>query len=470
LTRNFGLVVVLIAAATRASSYGVALTQDTGQMLYGGTLVLHGGTPYRDAALIKGPTRYLFSAVLRLVAGRSALGVRLCLLGAAVVAALALAKYLRRISDARIGVTAGVAFAAFAAIATFEGEDPDLEQFAVAPMALALLFASGDSLISAAVSGTLLGVVGLVSPVFLIPLAPAVVWTMWWMRSRRWRDLLGAGLAGVAVVGAVALWLLIGGALSDISHQVPGTFGGPPTGHLLSLTRLAAVPARRLWLTCLPATAVAFSQRRLRVAATCALGWIILSWARVKVGDYLDWDPEYDHHYYPAFVGLCAGLALGLGAVWSARPRFESAVLTALVTVPLFVTLVVVPERDAYAVPLATRGIGAQPWGDAYPLTAWIDAHARADQPVMVSGSEPQVYWLADRFASTRLFDVYAILAHRPYERELMSDLYDHPPRAVVAVAYDLPDAYLARFLTNLRYRLVYSTRAGRIWTGPGGR
>lgn len=466
----FALLVTAIAAAARTSSFSVALTRDTGQMLYGGMIVLSGRVPYRDAALNKGPMAYLLAAVQRLIVPRSELGVRLTLLAAAVVAAAALAAYLSRVGNRRTAVMGGLLFAALAAMTAFEGEDPDLEQFAVAPMALALALSAHDAPAAVWTGGVALAVAGLLSPVFLIPLVPAVGWTIWTTHFNRRRDLFRIVLAAVGVGVAVGVWLLVGGALNDVTRQVPGTFGGPPSGGLLSIRRLVSVPARGLWLLGLTATVVAMSERRHRIAATCALGWIVLSWARVKFGDYLAWDPEYDHHYYPALIGLCAGIALGLEVVWSARPVILGAAVSVLVAGALIVTLVVVPERATYRIPVATRGIGAQPWGEADRLAAWIDRHTRPADRIFVSGSEPQVYWLADRFAPTPLFDSYAILAYRPYQARLTRDLYRHPPRAIAAVAFDLPDAYLTALLKAMRYRLAYASSVGRVWMRSPGR
>lgn len=461
--------IVLLAAATRTSSYPVALTRDTGQMLYGGMVILHGGTPYTDAALGKGPTTYLLSALLRLIVGRSALDVRLCLLACAILAALALWRYLVHIASPRAGAIAGLAFAALAAIGIFEGEDPDLEQFAVAPMAITLLLSASKSTWSAAGCGALAAITGLMSPVFLIPLLPAAVWTMC-TRGGPWRRRLCAAIAAaLAVVAAVVVWLAIGGALPSFSQQFPGTSGGPPVGHLLSASRLIALPARGLWLVSLLGAFAALTQRRLRVAGLCALAWIILSWARVTVGDFLAQDPEYDHHYYPALVGMCAALGLGLEVLWSQRSRRAAGGVTAATTLGLLIPLVIVPEREAYTVPVATRGIGANPWGDANPVARWLDAHTAPNARIFVVGSEPTVLWLADRFSSTRFFDIYSISAYPPYLKQRNADLNRDPPAAIAALRFDPPDAALSQFLRVRHYRTAYSTPAGTVWLLPRG-
>ena len=72
--------VALLAGVVRISSYHVPLERNTAQTLYGADVLLHGGTPYVDAAVNKGPLAYPMFAVIRLIVGRSEVAVRLSLL------------------------------------------------------------------------------------------------------------------------------------------------------------------------------------------------------------------------------------------------------------------------------------------------------------------------------------------------------------------------------------------------------
>jgi hypothetical protein len=441
-------------------------------MLYGGDVILHGGTPYVDAALNKGPLTYVLFAALRPVVGRSEVAVRLSLLAFAILAALAITQYLRRAADSRTALVGGLAFAMFSGLAAFEGADPNLEQYAILPMALALWMASGRSATTAALTGALTAAVGLLSPDLLIPLGPAVMITLWPRHPPRLGP-YAAAVAGAAVLlTGVGAWLLAAGALPDLLNQVPGTSGAPAGQHWLAPSHLLDVPALGLWLVALLGAGVALTRPGLRRPAAVALLWILLVWARVKVGDHLTNDPEYPQHYYAALLGIALALALGLAATWqlahegrALRPRVlrRRWLYELLVILALALAYVAIPERDALRVPVALRNLD-YPWGDAYPLAAYVDRHTAPSARIYVTGSQPEVYWLADRFSPTRFFDIYPVFAHPAYEAERMRALRLHPPAAIVAMPGYGPEPDLAQLMRRLRYRRVFASAAGEVW------
>jgi hypothetical protein len=459
-------VVAAITALARTSSYLAPISRDTGQMLYGGQIVLNGGTPYHDVAVNKGPLTYLLFAVLRLLVGQSEVAVRLTLLAFAVAAGVGLAMYLHRAADPWIAKVGGIIFALLSALHAFQGDDPNLEQYAIAPMALALWLASGDSLIRAAASGAMTAVVAALSPSLALPLAPVVLLTLWWRCVDARRRCFAAMVSGGGVAAAVGLWLLSAGALPDLFKQVPGTTGGEPRSDLLSFSHLVGVPARPLWIAGLAGTLIASRRSHLRIPALGALIWILLSWARANVGDALIDDPVFPHHYYPAVLGLSAGLALGLGAVRSSGRRLQTAFATVLIVL-LTGQYVLRPERAALLRPAARRGVSAYPWHYAATLAAYVDSHTQPKERIYVNGSQPEIYWLADRLSPTRFFDIYPIRAHPAYERERIDTLYRHPPAAIVLMHRDPLDPVLAGLIRKLDYRLAYSATVGRIWLEP---
>src|SRR4051794_5934691 len=115
----------LLAAVARPASFRMPVDRDTGQYLYVADVLLHGGTPYADAANDKGPVLYLLFAAIQLVTGTSVVGVRLALLAVTAAAALFLALYVTARTTRAAGLLAGAAFAVLASTAALQGFDPN---------------------------------------------------------------------------------------------------------------------------------------------------------------------------------------------------------------------------------------------------------------------------------------------------------------------------------------------------------
>jgi hypothetical protein len=140
------------------------------------------------------------------------------------------------------------------------------------------------------------------------------------------------------------------------------------------------------------------------------------------------------------------------------------AALAAVLILPIAAVYVARPEQRALKVPAAARGPNGVPWADAYPLARYLDSHTRSDETVFVSDSQPEILWLADRRAPSRIFDEYSLTASRGYRGERLAALRRHPPAAFVALARDRLDPEIAALVARLGYREVLDSPAGRIW------
>ena len=463
----FLLAIAVVAAVARASSYHVPLNRDTGQLLYGGDVILEGGTPYTDAALNKGPAAYLLFALVRAVSGRSEVVVRLTLLVTVIVAAIAIAACLRRVAGRDAGLLGGLLFAVLAPCAGFQGDDPNLPQYAVAPMAVALALAVRGGWVASAGAGVATALTGLLSPAFLIPLVPALLVIGLWHGRETYLRRVGIAVASAAVVGAAVLaWLALSGAIDDLLVQVPGLQEAPRTERFFSLRRLLEVPDRGLWIAGLVGASVALREPSLRLPAMAAVMWIVLSWARLKIGDYIVNDSEYPHHAYPAIVGIVLGLALGIASLWPPS-SWGRAALAALVLVAPVTTSVASPQIDAFKRPPHERGIGSEAWGASYKLAGFIDDRTRPNDSLFVAASNPELYWLADRRAPTRFFETFSLGADASYARQRAQELRRAPPRAIAVVTGNSLDPVLQELVREKGYRLALNVSEGRVWLRP---
>jgi 4-amino-4-deoxy-L-arabinose transferase-like glycosyltransferase len=471
----------LLAAVTRVSSWRKPLATDSGQYLYIGDLILDGGTPYVDAVNNKGPLTYLLFAAIRLGAGTSMTAVRLALLAFAVVAAVALGAYVAHHAGRAAGVLAALAFALFAGLPAFQGDDPNTEQFGVAFMVGSWWLATraGSSPRWGLAAGGAAAAAVAINPTFVVAL-PIVAFELWRARPRRRVRALALGVAGgVAVAGPLLVWLLAAGALDEMWTEVVERAGGstdgsfdrggvPDTGPAGAAggddagSGSFAVPAGGLWLAGIAGLLLGCTERRLRRVALPLLATVALGWARVKVATY-----EFPHHYYPVLPALAAGLALGIARAWPlvARPRLRWALAAAVLALPLW-QWVVVPERDALAVPAAERwGPGFESFALAYPIAEFIRANTKPGDRILVAGTDPEVYWLADRHANTRYFDVFPLLREGRYIGARANDVVYDPPAAIVAMPNaEVADPYFPALLNLGRYPPAYEVEGARVW------
>jgi hypothetical protein len=471
------LLFAAVATLSRVATLRVPLDRDTGQYLYVANEILHGGTPYVDAANNKGPVTFLLFAGIRAVSGHSVVAVRLTLIVFAALAALAVCLYVAQFAGRAAGVLAGIAFAALGSAQAIQGEDPNTEQYGVAPMAWAWFLAARGTRRSLFAAGALASAATLMNVGFAV-IWPIVLLEAWrssgegpWSRPGR---ILPALAGGAIVAGVMIGWLAVAGALDEMRIQVfaqaTRAVGGNLPLHLAPVAHptrlhpgsLLDVPAWPLWAIALAGSAAAMRRPRLRPAAVGAMVWILVMWGRVQLSGY-----AFPHHYYAAMPGIAAALGLGVAAIPSQRWRV--AVASCLIAVP-FVAYVAIPQGKALRLDPSMRPSPEGPAASAsYPISAFISAHTVRGDKVIVAGSEPQVYWLSGREAPTRFFDLYPLLwaegqAAARYSAERRADLLRRPPAALAVPPGHPLDADLTLLLERFPYRLAYDVNDARIW------
>ncbi|HEX8208286.1 MAG TPA: hypothetical protein VF587_19640 [Solirubrobacteraceae bacterium] len=511
-----------LAALTRISSWRKPLATDSGQYLYIGDLILHGDTPYVDAVNNKGPMTYLLFALIRLGSGTSMTAVRISLLAFAVIAALALGAYVARVATREAGVLTAIALALFAGLPAMQGDDPNTEQYGIAFVAVSWWLATHAGARWALGAGACVAAAVAMNPAFVIAL-PFVAFELWRARgggpSRERLKRIGLGvIGGASLVAPILLWLLVRGALDDMWTQVvehatsgadasfsrggvppsepiapapdpapagggggggAGGSGGADTGPAREAPKEVfgppgrieewrygtfALPERGLWIVGVAGLLLACTEARLRRAALPLLLWIVACWARVKGATY-----EFPHHYYPAVPGLAAGLALGVARLWSFAGRRE-VVRVAIAVVALGVPLwlwVGDPEREALDYPAELRwGSQYESFSLAYPVAEFLRDHTEPDDPILVVGTDPEVYWLADRRANTPYFDVFPLLRKRTLIGRRSNDVTYDPPAAIVAMPdAEEADPYFPALLDlGIEYPPAFELRGARVW------
>jgi hypothetical protein len=450
-------------------------------LLYVGHLVARGATPYVDVALNKGPLSFLTFAVIDGVTFTKVVLVRLVLVAFVAVAALGLATAVGSRAGRSAGLLAGIALAVLAAVSPLQGDDPNTEQFGIAFLAGAWGMATLPGSLAAAGSGAAMAAGAAFNPLFAI-VAPVIgLELLFAERTGRARRLVVAVAAGLVLLGALALWLGVAGALDDMWHQVVGRAGiaRHPGGvasvdPALRVGGLAGIlqkwldaPAGALFIMGAVGALVAARRRELRVAALSALLWIGLVYVRAEAQSY-----TFAHHFYIAMPGIAGGIAMGVASVWPDEVRGRMALAALVLTLP-FVAYIAGPQlRQLELAPERRWSLEtSENWSLAYPVARFIDDHTRPRTRIFMTGSHPEVYWLADRRAMTRYFDWFVPLADPAARRERMRDLERHPPAAIGVMAD--PDAHtdldtLRGYMDRHRYVIALQLDGAQVWLPRG--
>ncbi len=87
---------------------------------------------------------------------------------------------------------------------------------------------------------------------------------------------------------------------------------------------------------------------------------------------------------------------------------------------------------------LAGLNEGLRPFGVAPQVARYVAERTDPDEPILVVGSEPEIYYYAGRSACTRLVFTYPMTGPYPYaarlRQEFLIDLEHHQPRYVIHV------------------------------------
>ncbi|MEA2408446.1 MAG: hypothetical protein QOE69_2565 [Thermoleophilaceae bacterium] len=456
------LLFAVLALLARLWSLQMPLSEDAGAYLYVADTIRDGGLPYVDAADNKGPLTYLLFGALDLVTGGSTTGLRLTLVLACALTALAVAARVRRAAGDWAGLAAGVAMALIGSTPFLEGDDLNTEQYGVLPLATAWWLAARGDVRSAAAAGAALSAAVLMHVGFAA-LAPVIALELWFAADTERARRFAAAAAGALAVAAIPLaWLLLSGALDDMWDLVVGKVGNAVGGNVkgtgLDDLPLFDIPTRIPFLIGAAGAALALTRPALRLAAGTALLWILICWLRVKLARY-----EFAHHYYLAVPGVAAGMALGGAALWAplaARPRLRVAAFgAAAVMVALLVwRYIAEPARDQFRKPTTER-VRFPQYSLAYVVGDELRARTSSDDTVAVSGNNPTVYWRANRRAPNRFFAEYSLVPEYVIARRRA--LRERPPDAIV-----LMPGY-----SQFGYELRDLARSGgyrRAWTGDG--
>jgi hypothetical protein len=454
----FTLATIAAAAFVRLRLAGVALERDEGEYAYAGQLILQGVPPYQSAYNMKFPgTYYAYSAILATF-GETPWGIHVGLLLVNAATAIVLFLIARRMLRPAPAAVAASAFVVLSLDRWIMGVFAHATHFVLLPALLGflLLLRAIDSKRPASYlgAGALLGVAVLMKQqaVFLFGFGvvfavvaemrtagrrPAMIRTAFVLAGAVLPlVVLCAVLAAQGVFGRFWFWTFQYAAayvseipLSD-AWSLFAISWNEITQANLPLWMLGGLGVATLWMGRWT------TETRLFLA-----GLLVASLLSMAPGFY------FREHYFilllPA-AALFAGVAVDSiqGALEGMFSRGIALTLASLVFVAAAGTYAAAERHYLLSMDvreLSRSRYGSNPFIEAPDIARYISERTDPADPIAVLGSEPEIYFYANRRSATGYIYTYALMEPQPYalqmQQEMIQEITATHPKYLVFVA-----------------------------------
>ncbi len=449
--------VLLFVGFIRVRLLDMPLERDEGEYAYAGQLILQGVPPYELAYNMKLPGTYFAYALGMAVFGQTTGGVHLTLLLANSLTLVFIFLLARKLFGVTAGLVACASYGIMSVSPAVFGTAAHANHFVVmfAVPATLLLWQAGESKRSAPLffSGLLYGLAFLMKQQgiwFCLFGWACLAWQVFRQKTVSRLQFAKAGSAfGLGMVLPLALtclylaatgvfaqfwfWALNYARYYVLSDDLK--LGWQYLGqHLEGTARFSA----GFWFLAIMALPSALRDPALRRPTSFAAFFWICSFLGTATGLI------FREHYFilvlPAFA-MFVGLAVGS---W---PRvFQSATLKAMPLILFFAILGwdVWAQKELFfrLSPLqASQTIyPGNPFVESLAVAEYVREHSSPADRLAVLGSEPEIYFLAQRHSATGYIYTYPLMELQPYagrmQREMISEIESNRPACLVLVMY----------------------------------
>jgi hypothetical protein len=457
----FTLAVLLFVAAVRFRLRNFPIESDEGEYAYAGQLMLQGIPPYQLVYNMKFPGTYAAYAVLMSLFGQSPAGIHLGLICLTTATALMLYWLGRQMFNTVAGMVAATSYAIYSAnpdLLGLAGHATHFAAFFVTAGGCALWKTRDDKhwkwIVSA---GFLFGTAVLMKQ-------HAAFIAFWAAAAFSLMAFLQAGFSGGRRLWAIAIFwlammlpfLLCGGLLCragvfakfwfwtiDYAREYV-SINSFSRGRTRFDVMVPWIVLRSLcvWLLAALGLVLMWFDKRLLGTRTWLLGFSVASVMTVFPGFYFR--PHYFLLVLPAAALLAGCAVFEINRFWQMKmdgSRFSQ--LPVIAYVILFAA-VVFTNRSIWLVKTpaqAARAVyGPAPFPEAQTVAAFIRTNSTPDSLMAILGSEPEVYFLADRHSATGYIYTFGLMEQQPFARrmeaEMIHEIETHPPEFIVCASY----------------------------------
>ncbi len=423
------------------------LERDEGEYAYAGQLILHGFPPYLHAYSMKLPGMFYLNAAMLKVFGESVSGIHLGLLVANLVSAVLICRVGTKLFTRRAGLVSAALFALMTVsqhlLGTFAHATHFVVLFVLAACSLIIPGEKSPSPYRYLAAGIFFGLAFLVKQHAALFLAAAVVFVLLEARPLS----LAAGGAVTMASGFAIPYLL-----TALLAFLQGTFA---TFWLWTVRYAASyagdLPIRFGWIN--------FRSQMGEILASMPVYWLLALGGLLVVlfgpsgrarkfllplllCSFLALCPGF--HFRPHYFILVAPVvALLAGAPFASTrvPRPLEVVLSLLLIGGTLFQLwsegwflfVAPPEEYVKKAYQTTK-----PFAESVGVARYVRDNTGPKDPILVLGSEPQIYFYARRLSATGHIYMYPLMEEQPYaeamQEEMLKDMNRTRPRYVILV------------------------------------
>ena len=461
-------IILVFVAAIRIRLLQIPLERDEGEFAYMGQLMLQGIPPYLQAYNMKLPGIYAAYALLMAIFGQTIAGIHLGLMVVNAIAIILLFLLTRRLFDDTAGVVAAAGYGLLSLSPSVLGTAAHATQFIV-PFALCgtlLLLRSLDSgrWWTLFLSGLLYGLAFIMKQHAVFFIAFGLIYFIWSILWRHPFDLkrLAGGTSLLMLASAIPFvlscavfyavgvfsrfwfWTFTYG--SQYVSQVPLSYA---VHNFMFLAARAINPWGLLWAMAGIGLTAIFWNEKARSNGFFLIGSISFSFLTICPGFF------FRSHY---FVTMLPAVALLAGVAASATMQFLSdkkmpspvQILPVLVVAAAIIGPIFTLSRFFFtATPAeACRMMyGENPFPESIEIAEYIKNHSMEHDKIAVIGSEPQIYFYANRKSATGYIYVYGLMEPQDYASKMQLDMIheieETGPKYVVFV--NVPYSWLLR-------------------------
>lgn len=452
-------IIILFAAAIRIRLLEIPLERDEGEFAYMGQLMLQGIPPYLIAYNMKLPGIYAIYALIMAAFGQTITGIHMGLMVANSIAIALLFFLTRYLFDKTAAIVAAISYALLSLSPSVQGTSAHATQFIV-PFALAgtlVLLKAVDSknIKMLFVSGLLFGLAFTIKQHAIFFLVFALFYLTLKTITLKPIDKkqLIAGNT-LILIGAVLPFLL---SCAILYHAgVFSKFWFWTFTYAAEYASIVSLPAALkgfnralpravdswsfLWIIAAVGLTSIFWNNKSRANRFFLPGFFLFSFLTVCPGFY------FRAHYFitllPA-VAMLAGIATTASIEWLRQKKLSPIVQI----LPGFVIAIAIiyPVFTAGNFFFKATPIEAcvllyeqNPFPESIKIAEYIKAHTDKDDLIAVIGSEPQIYFYADRKSATGYIYTYGLMEKHSYASRMQLDFIQEietsKPRYIVSV------------------------------------
>lgn len=461
--KAWGVIVltILLVGFLRARLLNVPLERDEGEYAYMGQLLLQGIPPYKLAYSMKLPGIYAVYGVIMAVFGQTITAIHLGLLLANVITIVLLFLIAKRIADNRAGIIAAIVFAVLSISPLSHGLAANAEHFVV-------LFALGGILCMLKaiesqrlhcffLSGLLLGFSMLVKQhggCFAIFAGLYILLTGLRKQTHRVRILAqqaGLYICGLFLPYGLACLFLFAEGVFDNFWFWTATYSKQyatrlslSTGvkyYLSDAIENVFKPSFSIWILGIFGFAALFDHK-IRRYYMFIIGFTLFSLISVFPGYF------FRRHYFILLLPATAVL-IGIGYTSAIAILAKRKKALAIIPVTIFGIAVIAALLNqgkllfsASPIEVSRAVYGLQPFPEALEIAKYIKRSSTKQDTIAVLGSEPEIFFYANRRSATSYIYVYPLMEEHSkaleMQNEMMQNIQKAKPKFIVSVVNPL--------------------------------